>query len=324
MNGRPESGRRCFYLLAIVMVMAFAPVFIGFAIAGEYVWYPQTGATGYKLYYSTDNTVTVDDPNVDVGNATQYELCLLPLDPCTTYYIRPAAYNVGGEIFIGSVYEYANNTPQITVTPQAINILHNSATIQWTTDVLATSVVNYGTTTSYGALESSIAYVTGHSIVLTGLAPATAYHFLATSFDPDNCGPGCNASDNSPSGDQVFTTQPAPDLTPPVIISGPTITSITETTATIEWTTDEISTTNVYFDIDGPGEPYDYFSGDSNLVPVHSLTLSGLTPGTDYYCRVGSADAVGNGPTYSGEITFTTQAVQTEVPAPPSGLRVIE
>jgi len=288
--------------------------------ADMFSWDPVSEASGYRVYYSTDSTVGPPDPSVEVDSqTTQYELCLLPLNPCVTYYVQVSAYNTMGEIFMDSPAPYAKNTPQITVPPQATNILHDSATIQWTTLEGSTSVVNYGTTTSYGSAESSTAYVNNHSIDLTGLSPNTTYHYMATSFDPDNCGPGCNASNNSPPGDSVFTTQQAPDLTPPVITSGPTATAITTTTAVIEWTTDESSTSSVYFDSDASGEPYAFFEGDPDMVTAHSLPLNGLTAGTTYYCRVGSTDALGNGPTYSSEITFTTDAV----PVPPGNLRII-
>ncbi len=220
MKIRSKAGNRSNHFGVLTMAVALTIFCSGIASAGNFIWDPVTGATGYKVYYSTDNTITTDDPNVDVGNVIQYELCSLPLEPCTTYYIQAAAYNAGGEIFTGIVYEYANNTPQITVPPQAINVQHDSATIQWTTDVLATSVVNYGTTALYGLEEALPTYEANHSVVLTALISDTTYHFMATSFDPDNCGPGCNASDNSPPSDQVFTTQPAPDLEPPVITSG--------------------------------------------------------------------------------------------------------
>jgi hypothetical protein len=52
-------------------------------------------------------------------------------------------------------------------------------TLLWTTDVPATSWVEYGTTTSYGSDSGLVDPVltTSHSVTLTGLAASTLYHF---------------------------------------------------------------------------------------------------------------------------------------------------
>jgi len=58
-----------------------------------------------------------------------------------------------------------------------------SAAVTWTTDVAATSLVEYGPTLPYGDSQSDGSYVTEHTIDLTGLSPDTLYHFLVTSLD---------------------------------------------------------------------------------------------------------------------------------------------
>ncbi|MBI5529978.1 MAG: hypothetical protein HY918_00555 [Candidatus Doudnabacteria bacterium] len=65
-----------------------------------------------------------------------------------------------------------------TSTPTA-----TSLQITWTTDELSNSLIEYGTTTSYGFSTSSASMVTSHSLVLTGLATTTAYHFHIKSTD---------------------------------------------------------------------------------------------------------------------------------------------
>ena len=42
---------------------------------------------------------------------------------------------------------------------------------------------------------------------------------------------------------------------------------------------------------------------DSELVTLHSVTISGLQPSTTYYYRVGSTDALGNGPDLNQDAT---------------------
>lgn len=94
----------------------------------------------------------------------------------------------------------------------------------------------------------------------------------------------------------------AADTTAPVITSV-SVSSITETSATISWVTDEGATSQVEY-----GVATDYGSTstfEQALVVSHSVTLTGLEPGTSYYCRVKSKDATGN-EAVSGGDSFTT------------------
>ncbi|MFC2049899.1 redoxin domain-containing protein [Chloroflexota bacterium] len=82
---------------------------------------------------------------------------------------------------------------------QVSSITDLTATISWVTDESATSQVEYGATDAYGSTtpldESS---TTSHNATLTGLTPATTYHFKVKSRD---------ASENEvASQDQTFTT----------------------------------------------------------------------------------------------------------------------
>jgi hypothetical protein len=107
-----------------------------------------------------------------------------------------------------------------------------------------------------------------------------------------------------------FTTGPAPDLAPPVI-SNVQASSITDNAAVIEWTTDELSDSQVrYGTSNGTWGAYLYTINNVTLVTTHSVSLTGLIPNTTYYYRVGSTDSLGNGPTISNEVSFTT------IPAP--------
>jgi hypothetical protein len=59
----------------------------------------------------------------------------------------------------------------------------SSATVTWTTDEPATSMVEYGTTPAYGQQRSSSALTTSHSLQLTGLSCGTTYHYRVRSSD---------------------------------------------------------------------------------------------------------------------------------------------
>ncbi len=94
------------------------------------------------------------------------------------------------------------------------------------------------------------------------------------------------------------------DTTPPVITSGP-VASPYDCSATITWTTDEASNSFVEY---GLTTSYGSSTSDSSYVTNHSLSIVSLSPNTTYHYRVASTDRVGNGPTYSGDATFTTSA----------------
>jgi large repetitive protein len=92
------------------------------------------------------------------------------------------------------------------------------------------------------------------------------------------------------------------DSTPPVI-SAVTVSSITATAATIGWTTDEASDSQVDF---GLTTAYGSTSAlNATPVTAHTVSLSGLNGGTLYHARVRSRDAAGN-LAVSGDVTFTT------------------
>ncbi len=94
---------------------------------------------------------------------------------------------------------------------------------------------------------------------------------------------------------------PPPTATAPAI-SGVGANAITQTGATITWTSNVIATGQVQY-----GETATYDS-TSALAPVgvktHSIVLAGLAPATTYHYAVVSANGVG--PTTSADFNFTT------------------
>lgn len=92
----------------------------------------------------------------------------------------------------------SDTTPPVISSVQSNNIGANSATITWNTDELATSQVDFGTTTSYGFTESNGIFTNSHSITLSGLTANTTYNYQVSSTD----GSGNSAS----SSNFTFTT----------------------------------------------------------------------------------------------------------------------
>ncbi len=101
------------------------------------------------------------------------------------------------------------------------------------------------------------------------------------------------------------TTTPPTDTTAP-LISALSVTPAS-TTAQVNWTTNENSSSRVWY---GTTSPLTLASPttsifNSSLVLAHSLSLSGLTASTTYYLVVESKDATGNTAT-SSSATFVT------------------
>ena len=187
-----------------------------------------------------------------------------------------------------------DTTPPVISAIAVSGVSGAGATITWRTDEPADRQVEYGTTTSYGSqtpLETTLS--TSHQVTLSGLKPATTYHFRVKSRDA--------AGNLAVSSNQTFTTL---DTIPPVI-SALVVSSVSTTTATITWVTDEPADTQLDY---GTTTAYGSQSPlDSRLVTAHSVTLSGLLPGATYHCRARSRDAAGN-LALSANLTFQTVA----------------
>ncbi|MEE9445163.1 MAG: fibronectin type III domain-containing protein, partial [Cocleimonas sp.] len=104
--------------------------------------------------------------------------------------------------------------------------------------------------------------------------------------------------------DQITITVNAggADTTAPTIV-GAISTTVTETTAILTWVTDELTTSTVNY---GENIPYSEIDNTDNVLATnHSITLSNLTPETEYHFEVISSDGADNSAT-SADQSFTT------------------
>ena len=143
-------------------------------------------------------------------------------------------------------YEFGatSTNPPVISSPGASLVTDRSATIAWTTDKQATSILQYGLTTSYGTTVSNGTLVTSHSVAISNLTASTTYHYLVKSADA--------AGHLANSADLTFTTQ-TPDTTPPTVtltapLAGATLAGTTTFAATA---TDNAAVASVQFLVDG-------------------------------------------------------------------------
>ncbi|NTV40959.1 MAG: hypothetical protein HGA61_01670 [Candidatus Moranbacteria bacterium] len=217
------------------------------------------------------------------------------LEPNTTYYFKIHSRDGSGNEEISSEGNFHTeplgdiNGPLIS-SIEVFSKTHNTATINWTTNESSNSYVEYGTTTLYGKTFGSGVLVSGtpfnHSVSLPqDLLPDTDYHFRVRSTD--------SSGNTSTSDDYSFTTEVDPsDIVAPVLTIGPVVSSISSTSATITWSTDEISTS--FVDYAQTIGNFNLEQGNASLTQSHSVTLTSLTPDTTYHYQLKSVDASNN------------------------------
>src|SRR5207249_2445069 len=183
-------------------------------------------------------------------------------------------------------------TPPVISAVTASSITSSGATVTWTRRSADLSQVDYGLTTAYGSTTTlNASLVTAHTAALSGLTGTTLYHYRVRSRDA--------AANLATSGDFTFTTL---DATPPVI-SAVTASSITSSGATVTWTTNEASDSQVDY---GLTTAYGSTTTlNASLVTAHTAALSGLTGTTLYHFPTRPPSALANLAT-SGDFTFTT------------------
>ncbi len=188
-----------------------------------------------STYYSTGNSFNISLNLVD-GNPHRVALYLLDwdttaraetisiLDAGTNAILDTetfsafqngeyASWNITGNVIIqitrtgglnavvaGLFFDSAPTTKAPVISAvTASSVTSTSAVITWTTDQASSSLVNYGTTTSYGSSSTlNPSLVTSHSVTLSGLTPGTTYDFQVVSAN--------SASVSSTSANYTFVT----------------------------------------------------------------------------------------------------------------------
>jgi hypothetical protein len=235
----------------------------------------------------------------------------------TQYYFRVKSGDVAGNLSISADYTFVTSSEVDGTAPLIDNVTLSSskgisATVTWRTDEISDSQVEYGTTESYGnntTLDNAMA--TLHSRTLMGLIPNTMYHYRVKSRD--------SSGNLASSRDYTFETLVA---TSPPEITGITVSNITSYSATISWTTDKPSDSEVEYRISSRSSNT---SALRALSTKHFLTLNHLQKNTLYYFRVKSAGDDGN-QTVSMEDSFRTmEPVSTTLVCPrfSSGLEIL-
>jgi phosphodiesterase/alkaline phosphatase D-like protein len=200
---------------------------------------------------------------------------------------------------------------QITQGPTESSITGNSAEISWTTNVRGSSTVEYGTDrnnlnqTAHGGWGGP-----EHKVTLRNLQPNTTYYYRVLSTEGKTTGTGAIARGDSFTTGNAGSTGSNSGSTPTAsqqiqITSGPTVQNVSDRAAEIYWVTNTKGSSTVQYGTD-PNNLVNTAHGGWGG-PEHRTRIGNLQPGTTYYYRVLSKDALGSG----DDITGTVQSFQT-------------
>lgn len=142
---------------------------------------------------TTQTTQTA--PTTSVTTAPQTQTTTIT---ATTTIATTATTATTTTVSIGTASTTIDTIPPIISSVSASNVTQTEATITWSTNELADSLVQYGTSQSYGQISQNTSLTTIHILNITGLSANTLYHYQVKSKD----GSGNEGSSN----DNTFTT----------------------------------------------------------------------------------------------------------------------
>jgi len=206
----------------------------------------------------------------------------------------------GGEGSFTTTSGPDTQAPVILNGPTIVSQTATSLVIQWQTDELSTSIVNFGTDGSLDQTFTDEQQVTTHQVTLSNLTPNTSYSYQVASADPSNNGP-------TQSSTAVSYTIENADTTPPTVTDASIAAYPSNVQSVIQWNTDEGSNSEVQF-----GTHQDSLTTtlvDTDLALKHNVTLTGLVASKKYFYRVFSTIASGNKSIQGSTKNFTTSAV---------------
>ena len=277
-----------------VTVRNAPPVISAIATSSSYTsatttWTTDEAANSKVVYGLTTGYGTASS---SLSLVTSHSIILSGLTASSTYHFAVVSADAGGNTSTSTDQTF---TTLATSTPPVISAISSgtptttAATIIWTTDQSANSEVVWGTTTAYGTASSSASFLTSHSIILSGLATSTLYHYAVVSANTF----GATAT----STDQTFTTaSPAPDTTPPTIPTNLVATVASSSQINLSWTA---STDNGGGDVCCSYKVY----RDGTQIATSSITSysdTGLQAATLHSYWIAAVDTAGNVSTSTG------------------------
>ena len=202
---------------------------------------------------------------------------------------RDAAVVVAGPVLSGEVAPdldapVIGSGPTVLQASPPADLALAAAVVVWTTNEPATSFVEMD-----GQQARDDALKTEHRLLVEGLRRGETYSVEVRSADA--------AGNIAAATGLPYAAPGEPDLTSPLLISGPSLTYISDRLATLYWGLDEPATATVVYT--GGGVSHTVFVGASRS--EHHVTLGSLVPGTSYDFQFTVVDAAGNSASYGAD-----------------------
>ena len=287
-------------------------------------WVTDEDANSLADYGTVSGGPYPNSGTVVTYNSSHYVI-LTGLSPNTTYYYTVTSADINGNSAASAEYSFTTlrnpeeqHDPLSEITnisdPPAV-LTDTKAVIKFNTDQAAKCVIEYGTESgNYAEVPiTETLYNFNHSMHLTGLIFSTPYFYQITCAD--------NLETSISSAEYTFTTTEQQftstewgeqgDTTAPVI-SSVSAGKLSGESATVTWTTDEVSDGWVQYGI--TSGTYENAAGDylvnadaESYATDHTVVVNNLVPSTKYYFVAVSTDAAGN-KAISDEFSFTTKS----------------
>lgn len=272
------------------------------------------------VFWGTSPSVDVSDTatNRIIKNdyVRSHRVILKNLTATTTYYVVVKSTDGAGNSSVSNVGSFITKAPsadtQAPVISNVVTIIGTS-TIQvgWKTNENTTDRVYYSTVlpvilnASTTSFVSNVSLQTNHVLTLSGLTPDTNYYLVIESTDAAG-----NVTTSATFSARTSNVVAPADTIPPVISS--ITTTPGASTTTVAWTTNEISTSRVFYSTVNPLDTSASTTAsilNSSLLTSHSILVNGLATSTTYYFKVQSVDAAGNTTTSDQFSTTTTSGI---------------
>ncbi len=257
------------------------------SFSASVVWETERDTTSFVQYGLTDE---LGEEQGESDLIEIHSVNIQGLLPKTNYYYRVKSVDIDGNINTSGTQTFTTLEAPLVSDVKISDIRLYDALITWTTNKETTTVLQYGTITSYSQSysDTSSSLTTNHTVKLDRLSDDTTYHFKPT---------GVDSTGNPPeSSDYTFTTLTFPR------VSDISFQNKAEGQTEVTWTTNVPTTSEVEY-----GNEYlpTKTQGNTAQVTAHSILLFGLEDDTTYQVNISGYDQFGYRAT-SDQESFTT------------------
>ena len=237
----------------------------------------------------------------DVGMSPE---TTVTLEAGKTYYMAVRGVDkqgIPGELSeeITAIIGGPDAVPPVISGVSVVNITSSSAVVSFSTNEEAYVQVGYGQNSLLGSLTGLTTVSSkNHAVTLANLSGGTSYNYRMIAKDL--------------SGNQVLSeilsfrtkdgSDPNENPNAPIKFLEITLSNVSNTSVTVNWTTDKSSTGFIEY---GPGYTYAFNGFDPSSATNHAVQLTGLSPSTLYRYRLTAVDA-SNNRVRSGVLMFKT------------------